>query len=480
MRKEFKIALIIGLIFVCFLVLAILILPNGKFFKGYYLAYEVNEDKETCTITKNIPFGAKEIVIPETIGRYRVTAIDTYAFVNRKTLTNVSLPNSVTSIGMGAFYGCQRLAEVSIPNGITNIGPYAFYGCSGLTSITLPETLTDIGAHAFDNCEGLTTATLPTSAIHALPSANIISVVVNGGTSIVANAFRNFKSLTSITISPSVQSVGEGAFEGCNMITHATIPACVTSAIPKTRLTRVVINGGTHIEEKAFYYSSALTSVTLPQSLTSIGNQAFASCYKLVEVYNLSSLNITKGSTEHGGIGRYALDIHTSTEEESNTWVTEDGYVFYQGDEVSYLLGYIGKETELILPSDCNGKNYVIHEFAFYTHAGLTAVTIPTGVTAIENFAFMNCAKLSSMTFPDGLVSIGNSAFADCDQLVKINIGKDITQIGKSAFDDCDNLSLIFYRGTTEEWSQVETGENWTYYAPADKVICNDGAALLN
>ena len=480
MKKGFKIALISVLILLGTLMVSLALISSGKFFNGYYLGYEVNEDNETCTVTKCILFGASEMVVPDRLGRYRVTEIDSYAFANCQGMTSLSLPNSLTNIGIGAFYECNRLTDVTIPDSVTHIDSYAFYGCSALTGIALSERIENIGTRVFEGCTALTTATVPATAIHALPADNISSVTVNGGTSIGEDAFLNLKSLTDITIAPSVEVVDKKAFRGCENITTATIPASAASAIPKSSLTHVVINGGTHIAERAFEYCNYLLSVTLPPSLTSIGNAAFIGCYKLAEIYNLSSIAIAKGSHDNGCIGQYALSIHTSTSEMPKTWIDEEGYLFYEDGDLCYLLGFTGAPTELSLPEDCNGKSYIIREYAFYMDSGITAITFPEGVTAIEANAFAHCRGLTEISFPKSLVSVGERAFFECDELKEISFEKGITTIGRFAFDESYKIERVLFNGTTAEWQQVETGTYWIDRETVTEVICTDGVVALH
>jgi hypothetical protein len=481
-KKGLKIVLI-AVFVLFFLAISLIVLKpflsRGKLFAGYYLTYQVNEDSKTCTVTKHISLGEKDVVIPEQIGRYRVTAIGEYAFANRQKLKSISLPSSITTIGMGAFYECSGLAEINIPKSITSIGSYAFYGCSALKSITLPETIQAIGAGVLEGCSTLTEANVPASAIYSLPADNITSVVINSGTSIGTNAFQNFEKLKNIIIAPTVQTVGTGLFQKCKNITYATVPTCVLTELPKDALTHVVINGGTHIPEKAFLYAPNLTSVTVSHSVESIGKMAFSGCYKLVEVYNLSSIDIKKGDTGNGGIGRYALNIYTSTQEKSKTWTDENGYLFFEDGETCYLLGFIGKDKNLVLPQNCHGKPYLVHQYAFYNDAELATVTIPEGVLGVDAYAFYHCASLTSVFLPDGLVTIGEYAFADCENLKEISFAKETTMIGAFAFEDCDHLMSVHFRGTTEEWKSVTQGYNWMYYAPAKEVVCSDGTIPL-
>ena len=160
-------------------------------------------------------------------------------FKQMKTLTSVTIGNSITSIGKEAFYQCSSLTSIEIPNSVTSIGDWAFYQCSSLTSIEIPNSVTSIGESAFCGCH----------------------------------------SLTSITIPNSVTSIVDGAFYGCSGLTSVTIPNSVTS-----------------IGESAFAYCDGLTSVTIGNSVTSIGDLAFKNCTGLTSIYLLGKTPPTVGS----------------------------------------------------------------------------------------------------------------------------------------------------------------------------------------
>ena len=216
----------------------------------------------------------------------------------RSSIKKVVINNGVTSIGGEAFSDCEGLTSVTIPNSVTSIGKSAFNGCTGLTSITIPNSVTSIAEYAFRSCTGLTSVTIPNSVTSIGYSA------FSGGTRLtsinVAEDNLNYASIDgvlcskdktlimcpqgktgSITIPNSVTSIGSSAFSNCTGLTNITIPNSVTS-----------------IGEYAFQQCTGLTSVTIPNSVTSIGTGAFSGCE------GLTSITIPNSVTS---IGSYAF-----------------------------------------------------------------------------------------------------------------------------------------------------------------------------
>lgn len=127
------------------------------------LAYEVNDDGVTCTITGKGSCTDSEIYIGTIIDGYKITAIADRAFYNCTTITSVSISNSVISIGSEAFSVCTELATVTISDSVTSIGRAAFFVCPSLTSVTLGDSVTTIGYYAFYHCKRLTSVVIPDS-----------------------------------------------------------------------------------------------------------------------------------------------------------------------------------------------------------------------------------------------------------------------------------------------------------------------------
>lgn len=118
-----------------------------------------------------------------------VTRIGEFAFHDRRSITSVALPDSVTTIQYSAFKGCTQLTAITLGNSVTKIGYGAFYGCSSLTSIVLPDSVTTIDSGAFNGCS----------------------------------------SLASVTLGDDILSIGTGAFAHCDNLTEVTLPDCVTT-----------------------------------------------------------------------------------------------------------------------------------------------------------------------------------------------------------------------------------------------------------
>ena len=276
-----------------------------------------------------------------------------------------------------AFYEKTSLKSVKLPKTLKIIGDYAFRNCSSLKSITIPDSVTSIGDYAFAYCTSLTNVTIPDSVTEiggdAFYGCTSLSAFYGKFASpdnrclIVDGKLVAFApaGLTSYTIPDSVTEIGECAFENCKGLTSVTIPDSVTEI-------------GDHV----FWGCSSLTSITIPDNVTSIGLGAFAYCTSLTNV------TISDSVTEIG-------------------------------------------------------------EGTFENCSGLTSVTIGNRVTTIGNGAFIYCSSLTSVTIPNSVTSIGYAAFSKCSGLTSVTIGNRVTTIGFHAFMNCSRLTNIYSKAQT-------------------------------
>lgn len=481
--------------------------------------------------------GITSITIPNS-----VTSIGKHAF-EVSSLASITIPNSVTSIGDSAFAGCHNLKYVSIPSLVRSIGknafiycdsitditlecdidisdadlhvikdgikytmvdkksvkvapdfkyvdykiggPYGYYqefslentcpkgetiiipetitaghtftvtsiadsafqGCSYIESVTIPKTVTSIGEKAFSNCERLTTITIPNSVARIGDDAfgNIENVVYNGSATgspwgaLVVNGYTEGYILYSdktkthivkcnrmaneVTIPNSVTSIGKEAFSRCRDIKAITIPNSVTT-----------------IGDDAFEFCKGLTSINIPNSVTEIGKNAFYDCT------GLSSITIPNSVTEIGENAFYDVyNIIYSGTAIGSPWGAQmvngyvDGYVLYSDNTKTHLIKCSTLAGEVTIPNSVTS----IEKYAFSGCSGLTSILIPNSVTSIGKYVFSGCRELTSIVIPNSVTEIGEYAFANCSGLTSVTIGNSVTSIGDNAFIYCSGLTSV-------------------------------------
>lgn len=222
----------------------------------------------------------------------------------------------------------------------------------------------------------------------------------------------------------------------------ATATECTITGVKDRTVTEVAIpNYVTKIGQNAFEEMYNLMSVTIPAGVTEIENNAFTKCYCLVEVFNLSELEITAGSSDNGGAGVYALSVRAE-QGESNLVKTDDGFVFYKKQDGNLLVRYLGNKADVTLPQDFQDENYAINKHAFRFCNSLTNVVID-GVTDIGNYAFADCENIERVEISPKVSKVGDSAFNGCASLASVKICEGVTSIGERAFANCGNLAEV-------------------------------------
>ena len=306
------------------------------------------------------------------------TKISAFAFENCSGLTNIIIPDSITSIGDSAFSGCSELTSVNCLGTIdqwveinfgnessnplyyakklyinnelitkanlttaTKISAYAFFNYSGLTNITIPNGVTSIGSFAFYGCRGLTSVTIPDSV-----------------TSIGDSAFHNCSGLTSVNYLGTIDQWAEIDFSSfsSNPLGYAR-----KLYINNELVTEVNLTTATKISAYAFYKCKGLTSITIPDSVTSIGNFAFEGCDSLK--YN-----------------------------------TKDN-INYLGNEGNPYFAVISVTDNLLFSYAIDNSAKIISDSAFKGCKNLISIIIPDSVTSIGAYAFYNCSGLKTVYY---------------------------------------------------------------------------------
>ena len=327
-------------------------------------AYRVTDYTGTSS-TVVIPSIYKEKPVTE-IGSTTNNSSNTSAFHNNSNITSITIPEGVTSIGRFDFFYCPNLTSVTIPSTVTVIGDWSFMYNTSLTNINIPAGVTTIGNFVFQGCTSLTNITVDSNnpnyssengVVYNKEKTNLI--LVPGG-------------LTNITISADITSIDGYPFVGCGNLTSITVNANNPNY---TSEGGILYNKS---KTEIIAYPSASDSVTIPNTVTSIGKGAFYNCT------NITSVTIPEGVT--------SIDI----------------------DAFSNCHNLIS----VTLPSSVT----VINSATFSYCSSLTSITIPTSVTTINDTAFSYCTNLTSITIPAGVTSIQWGAFLGWTASQTINI----------------------------------------------------------
>ena len=366
---------------------------------------------------------ATEFIIPNGVEK-----IEKYAFAF-SLFKNVEMPNSVTSVGERAFSSCVLLENVKFSNSLTSIGRYAFYNC-GLLSIEVPSTVTSFGEHAFLGCSSLTKV----NYLGTIDQWATISFNVNAYSNPLSHTdelYINNELVTDVVLT-TAKKVSNFAFYNCDSLTSVTIGQSVTS-----------------IGFSSFNNCDSLTSIEIPESVTSIGSNAF---------YNCTSLTIYCEALEQPA--DWASDWNPDNRPVywAGEWEYVDGvpapinytkgleFTLINNDTEYAVSGYTGSSTEVIIPATYNGKPVTeIADSAFYECWNLESVVIPEGITYIGASAFKWCESLTSVAIPSTVTWLGGGAFYQCESLASVTFAENIQldQINSETFRCCYSLTSV-------------------------------------
>ena len=400
----------------------------------------------TITIT-GYTGGGGDVAIPSTTNGYPVTSIGDCAFDYWTSLTNIMIPNSILSIGVVPFRGCSSLTAITVDtnNPIYSSLDGVLFNHSQTILITYPEgkagdytipnSATNIEELAFEGCFGLTNLTIG-----------------NNVTSIGFEAFISCSRLRAITVDTNnpVYSSQDGVLFDKSQATLIEYPNAkgATYAIP---------NSVTSIADNAFDECINLASVTIGTDVTNIGDEAFLNCNRLSEIYfNGNAPTVGEDSFGFGPSIRdpataYYLPGTTGWSEFSTNsflpvvqWNPLVLFDYTTNGSTITITGYHGSSGVVTIPSTCNGLSVTsIGDYAFTMDYSLTSITIPNSVTNIGRWALFSCAGLTNATIADGVISIGIDAFFGCTCLTDIIIPNSVTDIGIDAFNSCIRLTNL-------------------------------------
>lgn len=297
-----------------------------------------------------------------------VKSIGEHAFRYCEGLTSITIPESVTSIGGWAFEYCSKLESIDIGKNVSSIPSYTFYRCWSLSSIVFPDNLTHIGSFVFEDTSWYNNQ--PNGVIYAGNVAyglkgDLKDITIKEGTIAIADeAFRDDSTIKvekSINLPSSLIYIGSAAFDGCK-----------------------------------------ITSIKIPENVSSIGDRAFCNCYDLNSII-VDSRNIHYDSRN---------DCNAVIETSSNSLIVGSNSTIIPDD---------------ITQIDCNafeGRNII-------------SLHVPNSVQSIGDYAFQGCTNLSSIDLPISLKTINSGVFSFCTSLSSITIPKSVINIGENAFSGC-------------------------------------------
>ena len=288
-----------------------------------------------------------------------------------KSLTAVTIGNSVTSIYESAFEGCSGLTEVTIPNSVMSIGDSAFSGCSGLTEVTIGNSVTSLGESAFSGCSGLAEITIP-NTVTAI--GNYAFNKCGGLQKVNYSSLEHLCSIDFGTLSSNPLWCAHNLYIGENKIEELVVPTTVKD-----------------IKARAFAGGN-FTTVNIPNSVMTIGTDAFADCTELETVHfedSESPLDLVAGAFHY----------------------YKDNNTYYQVINDLYLGRSIANRTSL-LPRNLVIGNLVTEFYNFKGNKYLESLTLGSGLTAIPADAFEGCSSLTEVTIPNSVTSIGDNAFS--------------------------------------------------------------------
>ena len=417
--------------------------------------------------------------------------IEDYAFMNCRTLSEVTIEDgsALMSIGMAAFSDCSALSAFEIPDVTAEVGSQAFYN-SGLKQISIGAGLTQLGDGAFSACQNLAEIQVDSgnaayqskdgvlfskdgTTLMIYPAAKVGSYTMPAGTVRTADyAFAEARQLAAITWTDDFQTIGGYTFSGCTSLTTPVLPESLTS-----------------IGENAFEWCGAFSGTLLiPKNVISIGRYAFYQDTGLsgIEIAAESQLSrIGYGTFAYCGIQSFTVPRSVSTMGQEVFTGCENlrTITFEAESQLSNLAAWTfsGADELRRITFESDSQLMLIEARACANLKKLEQMNLSgcANLKTIDNYAFSDCPQMTEVQLPEGLEKIGRYAFANCASLSEIQIPTTVTRIGRYAFVGTNNLNVYFLSATLplnleEYWdsgiagyyvgiSELRTSGDWTY-----------------
>ncbi len=393
--------------------------------------FGVKYDKDRLILVQ-APKDLEEYIIPEGVKEIRARA-----FWSSK-IKSITLPNSLLKIGESAFGDCRELASIHFPSSLKEIDDDAFACCSSLREVDLPDTLDCIGDGVFSYCFDLESITIgdnyksiqwiltdndipeedeeEVTGGNSMQSLGIISELIEYPQLLAYNKSKTTlfsvpKDIKEYTIPDTVTTIGKQAFGACRELEYITIPNSVTKIL-----------------DEAFWACDSLKEVILPESIEFIGHKAFASCHELEKIIIPNDIHYL-GYNSLLSCKNLRTLILPDIEDILEFILTKDSISKSDHTILSHL--DISKNNHF-------SKSTVSTELETYTyleaynHSRTTLFSVPQDteneyivpdtVDTIYCKAFYNCKKIKSITLPNKITDFGDLAFENCEALEELKI----------------------------------------------------------
>lgn len=431
--------------------------------------------------------GSSEVVyVPDT-----VKVISQGAFEDNDYIKKVVLPSGLTTIEYNAFTECDNLLEIDIPDSVTTIGSAAFSNCKSLCDVSIGKSVETVGSGIFAGCSSLKEVEVSTKSTTL---TCLDGVLMSADRTYIYQMLPGREEPFYI-MNERVEEIGQYAFWGCNNLEHVILSDKITTISPYAfsnvpKLTSVSMSFAvTEIGMKAFEDCVGLEQIYIPDSVMKIHKTAFDGCTRLKfytvegsfgskyakeqEIPITDTLIYSLSHAEKVKADYYAAikEAEEKSEQEANAPKPVEigpdvmGYTTLVGNNAVVLMdsgeGTVISGANAELNDDLNAmsENGIISANAFYGENTLKDVSIPEGVTQIDEFAFAR-SSITSVIIPEGTTTIGYAAFYHCDDLKEVSIPDSVTIIDEKAFEHTPWL------------------EDWYENGDGDYLIVGDGVLL--